>query len=224
MMRAARVATVCLAVILGARAASAQTPAAPSALDYAFYAEVNGGATLGHTSDKSVGVEAGRRITDRLDGFLEGGHIGNAATTDFAQRGQKIATALGASVSAVEKVNYFDVGVRYHIEARPTLHPYVAFGVGVAHVRTETNLSINGTPVSPDSVLLGDDLAGTFNRPFVMIGFGANLEFARRYFAELSYRFGHISEGTTTTPSGSNEVLLAAVPTQRVQIGVGIRF
>lgn len=222
MMCFARVATMVPAVLLCAGAVSAQTPT-PGAVpeESPFYVEFNVGATFGHVSDKSVGAEAGMRVMKGLDVFLEGGHIGNAATTDFELRGQKIATAVGATLSAVEKVNYFDLGVRYHIVATPMVRPYVAFGVGVAQAQTETNFSVNGTAATPESlgVQVGTDLAGTSRRGFVMFGFGANVVFATRYFADVSYRFGRVAGQTLDT-----EVILAPIPTQRLQLGVGIRF
>jgi hypothetical protein len=91
--------------------------------------------------------------------------------------------------------------------------------VGIAHVSTETNLAINGAPVGADVVSIGSDLSGSFNRPFIMFGFGAHLTFATRFFGDLSYRFGRVSGAT----DGSDEVL-AAVPTQRLQFGVGVHF
>lgn len=215
MMRCACVATLCLAGILCAGAVSAQTPTP----DSRFYLELTAGPTLGHKSDKSVGVEAGMAVAEHLDGFIEGGHIGNAATSDFEARGQKIANALGANLSAVEKVNYFDVGVRYFVPVMSSVHPYIALGVGLAHVTTETNLTIGGAPVGPDAASIGTDLSGTFTRPFIMFGLGANMTFATRFFGDLSYRFGRVSGETD-----GSDVVLAAVPTQRLQFGVGVRF
>jgi opacity protein-like surface antigen len=217
MMRCARVATLCLVGILCAGAVSAQPATAAS--DSRFYLELTAGPTLGHKSDKSVGVEAGMTVGEHLEGFLEGGHIGNAATSDFEARGQKIANALGATLSSVEKVNYFDVGVRYLVPVMSSVHPYIAVGVGIAHVTTETNLTIGGAPVNPDSVSLGTDLAGTFTRPLIMFGVGANITFATRFFGDLSYRYGRVSG-----ESDASEVVLAAVPTQRLQFGIGVRF
>jgi opacity protein-like surface antigen len=217
MMRIARVATMLLVVTGGGAAAQAQ---ATAATDSGWYGEFNVGATLGHTSDKSIGAEAGLRISEELDLFVEGGHIGNAATTDFEQRGQRIANAVGAGLSSIERVNYFDVGLRYHIPATPMVHPYVGVGVGFAHITTETNLSVNGTVVPPESlgVQLGNDLAGTFNKPFIMIGGGANINFGTRYFIDLSYRFGRASG------ESNSDVILAGVSTQRAQVGIGARF
>jgi len=223
MMRYARIAMVWVVGMLCAGAASAQTaPAAAS--DFDGYAEVNVGATLGHTSDKSVGVEAGYHVFTNLDVFVEGGHIGNAATSDFDARGRSIANAVGGSVSAVQKVNYFDVGVRYHVPyqltAAPSMHPYVALGVGVAHVTSETVFSVNGSTIDPAAlgIQLGTDLSGSLNKTFVTIGFGADFNFAQRYFVDVSYRYGHVAAKTSEI---ENDV---AIHTNRVQAGVGIRF
>lgn len=220
MMRCASVATLWLLGTLCAGAAFAQSPTAAPSPDSRYYLEFTFGPTLGHKSDKSVGVEGAMRVGNELDGFFEGGHIGNAATTDFEQRGQKIASSLGASLSSVEKVNYFDVGLRYRVPmTSPKVHPYILLGVGIAQVSTETNFAINGSPVGPDVVAIGTDLSGSFKRPFIMFGFGAHLTFATRFFGDLSYRFGRASGET----DGADEVL-AGVPTQRVQFGVGVHF
>jgi opacity protein-like surface antigen len=218
---AVRVAAVWLVAFLCAGVASAQTQKTSRASEFGGYAEVNFGATLGHKSDKSVGGEAGYNVYTNLDVFVEGGHIGNAATSDFDNRGQIIGNAVGASVSAVEKVNYFDVGVRYHLPGTPMVRPYIAFGVGVAQVKNETAFSVNGTTVDPAALGIqnGGDLNGSFNKPFVTVGVGADINFKTRYFADVSYRYGHVSQ--ETSPDG---ILVAAVPTNRVQVGVGVRF
>jgi len=224
MMRCARIAIVCLVGTLCAGVASAQTNKAAASPDFDGYAEINVGATLGHKSDKSVGGEAGYHVYPNLDVFVEGGHIGNAATSDFDSRGQLIANAVGASVSAVEKVNYFDVGVRYHLSMTPTpmLHPYVAFGIGAASVKNETVFTVNGTAIDAAAlgIQTGTDLNGSLTKAFVMIGVGADINFKTRYFADVSYRYGHVSKDT----SDNGDLVLAAVSTNRVQIGVGIRF
>src|SRR4051812_607606 len=111
MFRFVRAATWSLAGLLsiGALPASAQT--ASGSADLAWYASVNVGATFGHKSDSSVSGEAGYEMNEKIDLFVEGGHIGNAATSGFEERGTKIANALGATVaSAAEAVNFFDVG------------------------------------------------------------------------------------------------------------------
>ncbi len=222
MMRYARVAIVCLVGTLCAGAASAQTKTPAATQEFDGYAEINFGATLGHKSDKSIGAEAGYHVYTNLDVFVEAGHIGNAATNEFEAKGQLIANAVGASVSAVQKVNYFDVGVRYHLPVSPTpmVHPYVAFGVGAASVKNETVFTVNGAATDPAALGIqsGTDLNGSLTKALVMIGFGADVNFKTRYFADVSYRYGHIAAKTSEI---ENDV---AISTNRVQVGVGIRF
>jgi opacity protein-like surface antigen len=221
MMRYARAAIVCLAGCLSAAGASAQTQTPPS-VDFPGYAEVNFGATLGRKSDKSVGGEVGYRASKDFDIFFEGGHIGNAATGDFEARGQAIANSVGATVSSVEKVNYFDIGVRYRLPITvPRARPYVAFGVGMAQVKNETVFSVGGNAVDPEAlgILAGSDLTGTHSRPFVMVGLGADVHLTNRFFADVSYRYGRVS-----AEIADGDEVLAAVKTNRVQVGVGIRF
>jgi opacity protein-like surface antigen len=227
MKRCVRVAIVSLlgALYLGAASARAQT-ATPAGSDRQVYVELTAGPTLGHKSDASIGGEFGWRLGSSLDLFFEGGHVGNAATTDFEARGIKIAnsvstTANSVTANAFERVNYFDVGVRYRFTATPRVHPYVAAGFGVGRVTTLTDFALNGTTVPAESlgIQLGGDLSGTFRRPFGMFGLGTNIDFDNRYFADVSYRYGRVSGQAT-----DSETELEAVPTQRIQFGVGIRF
>ena len=220
MMRFDRVATfLMVTVCVGAGVGQAQT-AAGSAAEPRIYVEVAGGASFGNKSDKSVGGEAGVRVATGLDVFLEGGHIGNAATADFDARGQKIANAVGATVSGVQKVNYFDAGLRYHVPVVMAVHPYVALGAGIAQVANSTILSVNGTAVTPESigVQAGSDLNGTIRKTFIMFGLGADYNFTKPFFVDVSYRFGRILPNTSET---ENDV---AINTSRIQIGVGVRF
>lgn len=220
MMRCARVATLWLAGILCAAAASAQTSTPSSGPASPFYAEVDVAATLGHKSDKSVGGEAGVRIVSGLDFLLEGGRMGNVGTAELDARALKIANAIGASSSASYKVNYFDAGVRYTLPVTSVAHPYLAFGVGMAQVTSETTLSVNGTAASPESlgVQFGSDLNGTERKALIMFGGGATVTFATRYFVDLSYRFGRILPKTSVIDGD------VGINTQRAQVGVGVHF
>lgn len=221
MMRIVRVVPILLAVAFSTSAAQAQTPAAAPA-ESKVYAEFNVGATFGHTSDASVGGEGGFRLMPNLNVFVEGGHIGNAATAKLEKNAAKIATSVGATASAVSRMNYFDAGIRYHWPATPSVDPYIAFGAGVAQVRNRTALSVNGTVPDPETlgVQFGTDLNGTEREPFIMLGGGATVGFATRYFLDLSYRYGRVFK---KNDENGNEVI-PAINTQRVQAGIGVRF
>ena len=92
--------------------------------------------------------------------------------------------------------------------------------VGFAHVTNETVFSVNGATVDPATlgIQLGTDLSGSLNKGLVMLGFGADFNFAQRYFVDVSYRYGHVAAKTSEI---ENDV---AIHTNRVQAGIGIRF
>jgi opacity protein-like surface antigen len=218
MKRFACVAAVCLVATLGIGARSAYAQAAPAA-DSQMYAEINFGPTLGHKSDAFVGGEFGYRLTDTLDLFVEGGHMGNVATTDLDDRAAIIANHLGGTASTAFKVNHFDVGVRYRIDGTPTIHPYVLGAIGVANVKTEVAFSVNGTVIDPSStVQVGSDLSGTLNKTMIVIGFGINVPFKTRFFGDLGYRYGAILSKTDNFETDKT------ISTQRIVLGAGIRF
>jgi opacity protein-like surface antigen len=218
MKRFACVAAVCLVATLGIGVRSARAQGAPAA-DSQMYAEINFGPTLGHKSDAFVGGEFGYRLMETLDLFVEGGHMGNVATTDLDERATIIANHLGGTASTAFKVNHFDVGVRYRIDATPTIHPYVLGAIGVANVKTEVAFSVNGTVIDPSStVQVGSDLSGTINKTMIVVGFGINVPFKTRFFGDLGYRYGAILAKTDNFETDKT------ISTQRIVLGAGIRF
>lgn len=207
MVRFARVVPILLALTLCASAvATAQTATGATT----SYAEFDFAATLGHKSDTSIGGEYGFHLSPDFDVFVEGGHIGNAATSQMDDDAALIAANVGATATSISKITFVDAGLRYHWPASVNVDPYVALGVGLAHLKNETTLSANS-----DLVQFGSDLNGTQNRPIIMIGGGATVGFAKRYFLDLSYRFGAVL--ATGDASSVNK-------TQRAQVGIGIKF
>jgi len=221
MMRIARVLILLLAVGL-CRAATAHAQATTSAAPSQFYLAVDAGATIGHSSDKFVGAEAGMHWRDMWDVFIEGGHIGNAATSDFDNRGTLIANAVGATASSVQKVNFVDLGLRYHSPVAQKWDGYASIAGGLAGVSSETVFSVNGAAVSADSlgVALGADLNGSVRVGIIVFGVGARRDFYERYFLDLSYRFGR----TFAKSDSDGNTIVPGLNTQRLQAGVGIRF
>lgn len=221
MMRFARVASY---VVIGLFAVSARAQAQPPVGSTAdagrFYAAFTAGATFGHKSSGSVGAEAGGRVTEAIDVFIEGGRMMNVGTQDLDNRALTIANAVGATASASYKVNYFSVGVRVTPQLYLPVHPYGLFGFGLAQVRAETALAVNGNTVPPESlgVQFGSDLNGTEKKPLLTLGGGVTYPFATRYFVDVSYRYGRIlaKTGTIENDKGIN--------TNRAQFGVGVRF
>ncbi len=223
MMRCARVAPLWLVMLLFARGVLAQTPA-PAAQssdeETPFYAAVDAAATFGHKSAGAFGGELGYHINKSFDVFLEGGHMTNVGTSELDARAQGLANSLGGSSSASYKVNFFDIGGRYifQVESRPKVHPYVAVGFGLASVTAQTVITVNGQALGPDQITYGSDLNGTADKFMFMLGGGAHYSFSDRYFADLSYRWGRISPKPDEIPDDT------AIVTQRLQIGVGVRF
>jgi opacity protein-like surface antigen len=148
----------------------------------------------------------------------------NVGSVDLDARAQKVAAAVGATANASYRVNYFDAGVRYHIRYQilplPTIHPYITLGLGVAQVKAETGLGVNGVTVPPESlgVQFGSDLSGVEKKLYFVIGGGATWDFGTRYLLDLTYRFGRISPKTSAIEGDQ------AIHTQRVQLGIGMRF
>ncbi len=221
MTRSALSAIVCVAALCGATVAQAQS-AAPA--DGRYSAQIDIAATLGHKSDGSLGGELGYRFNDTWDFYFEFGHMGNVATSNLDSRAQLIANTIGASESTVQKANYYDIGARYKLRPRGPWHPYAVAGLGAATVRTKTDFFVNGQDVTGQlanftpQIQLGSDLSGSLTKALLVVGVGVTRPFKSRYFVDGSYRVGHIFPKTSVI---ENDV---SINTQRVQIGVGIKF
>jgi len=217
MKRFAGVAAVCLVAILGADVSTAGAQSVPAEK---MYGEFNFGPTLGHQSSGFFGFDFGYRLTPGLDVVAEVSHMSNVGTSDLDNRAAQIANATGTTASTGMAVTEFSAGVRYRIPVASRFVPYALAEFGVAHVNTDTTFSLNGQPVDPSSigVQLGADLASSLNKPIFVIGFGVNVPFKSRYFADLGYRFGEIfaNKDAFETDTGT--------PTQRIILGVGVRF
>ena len=218
MKRFACVAAVCLVATLGV-GASAQAQTTPAGSDSKMSAEINFGPTLGHKSDAFVGGEFDFGLTPGLDLVVEASHMGNVGTTDLDNRAAIIANALGGTAATAFKVNAFAVGVRYRIPVAAKVTPYVLGAVGVANVKTEVAFTVNGTAIVPGAnVQLGTDLSGSLNKTIFVLGFGVNVPFKTRYFADLGYRYGQLFAKTDNFETDTS------IPTQRLILGVGLRF
>lgn len=208
------VTTLCLGVPAWAQGASTG--------DSKMYAEINFGPTLGHKSDAFVGGEFGYRVTPGLDVLVDISHMGNVGTTSLDDRAALIANFLGGTAAAAYKATTVGFGARYRIPISSSrVTPYVLGAVGVAHVKTEVEFTVNGTTIDPSSrgdLQLGGDLSGSTNRGLLVIGFGINVPFKRRFFADVGYRYGQIFSTTL-----DNEPL-ESIPTQRIILGAGVRF
>jgi opacity protein-like surface antigen len=197
--------------------ASTQTPDASAATEsHPFYAELVGAGTFGHVSSGSVGLEAGYRVAQAWQVFVEGGRMSNVATANLDQRAQVIATDLASSFSTSQRAVYFDVGTRY----RPPvtfgkLHPYGLLGLGFASVKTSTTFGPSG---NGQIVSLGNDLSSTLTKLYLTAGVGVTVSLGSRYLIDISYRYGHVY------PKDSEINDDTAIGIQRLQAGFGVRF
>ena len=144
----------------------------------------------------------------------------NVGTADLDERALLIGNAVGATVSTSYKVNYFDGGIRYSPPMPWMVHPYLLFGVGLASVRAETALAVNGNTVPPESlgVQFGTDLNGTSRKALITIGGGVTYPLMKRYFIDASYRYGRIFA------NAEEGAVDKGINTQRAQLGFGVRF
>jgi opacity protein-like surface antigen len=204
--------------VCGSGAASAQTG---GSAETRWYGTFDLAATLGHNSSWSIGGEGGYRLRPEFDVFFEAGHMANVGTSDLDQRANLIASNFaGGTASASYKVGYYVGGIRYNINRSwalqsAMLHPYAIVGLGGAHVRADTTISAPGLP--PGSITFGSDLNGVENKFLFVLGGGVTSNFGQRYLVDLSYRFGHIAPSSDIENDQS-------INTQRVQVGVGVRF
>lgn len=221
MMRVARVVSFVLIGSLALVARShAQTPVV-GADAYKFFAAFDAAATFGHKSSGAFGGEVGMpHVMGPLGVSFEFGQMKNVGTEDLDARAQLIANAVGATASASYKANYFDVAARYAPTMGWKAQPYVLFGVGIAQVRAETALAVNGNTVPPESlgVQFGTDLNGTVKKPLIVFGGGAMYPLTERVFVDGSFRYGRILPKTSETENDKG------INTARAQIGVGFRF
>jgi Outer membrane protein beta-barrel domain len=218
-------ATMSLVAILclDASIARAQAPAAAAtSAETKASLSVSGGPTLGHKSAGFVAIEGDWRLTDRIDVFVEGGHMGNVGTSALEANATLIANAIGAQVgSTAIKVNHVDFGIRFNlVPPRPKIHPYVVLGVGVARATTEvTFTNASGTVIDPSgSVTLGGDLSGSNTKTLLIFGGGIVYPLARNYFADVGYRFGGILSKVSDIENDQT------IKTQRIMLGAGVRF
>jgi len=201
----------------------AQTPAATSTDPY--YAAFTVGATLGQTTGAVFGAEGGWSLNPSWDLFVEAGRMSNAKTekTDVAAStiSQYLAGLTGGATTfdAKVRVPYVDVGARYKLpmRARFPLQPYVGVGIGAAKVSPNVTFTVNGTNVTARlldtfGVQLGSDLSGSQTKAFLTVGLGTQ-------FRPLASRLGHVSYryGRVFLPDQE-------LNTNRVQVGIGVRF
>lgn len=228
MKRCARIAfwSVFGLVSVGVAAARAQ-PTSPA--EQRLSVEVTGGPTLGHKSSGFIAGEIDWALTNKIDVFVEVGHMANVGTSNLDANANKLATdyfvntlGLPAQVGSTGiKVTHFDAGIRFHITPpSPKVHPYVIVGIGAASATTETTFTVNGQPIDPAAygAALGGDLSGSNTKTILIFGGGITYPFSNRYFVDGGYRFGGILSKVSDI---ENDV---TIKTQRIVFGVGMKF
>jgi len=90
--------------------------------------------------------------------------------------------------------------------------------IQLEHIGVTVWLGRRVSGIDAAGVQLGGDLSGSTNRTLFVFGFGVNVPFKQRFFADLGYRFGHIASKST------DDETLSSIPTQRIILGAGIRF
>lgn len=213
MARFARFAMMFVAALtVGASVAQAQIMPPPAEHRYTIQFDV--AATLGHKSASSFGAEFDDPLVEPWELFVEVGRMGNVTSGDIDARARTLADALQISVNPITTAIYLDGGLKYRLSPIGRWRPYAALGLGVASINTSTSLSGN-TDVA---VSLGTDLDGRVTKPLIVLGFGAQRPFGRRYLVDGSYRYGRMfaRPGAIEDDRGAN--------TQRLQIGIGMTF
>lgn len=226
MMRVTRSVLFILALLAAtAAAARAQTP--PPSEEGRFYAGIGVGATFGHKSDSSVGVDLSGKLTDQFEVFIEFGRMGNIGTANLDARADVIDAFIRGTHTAVQKATFGDIGLKYRAPAILALpgewRPYVGIGFGRAKVETLVSFAVNGVDVTADllgrfGIELGNDLSDSFTKTLIVFPVGIQGRLMKRFVIDGSYRYGRMAARPDDIDSD------IAISTQRLQIGFGVRF
>ena len=179
------------------------------------YAEFQSGFTVGSTVGGLFGGEAGFS-SNTFDIYFEGGKMLNTKSSEMDAAAATIAASLGATFEASQPTNYFDIGFWYKFPTTGKYQPYAGFGLGSAGVTRETKFFVNGSDITGQlpsmGVQLGGDLQGSERGFLFTVGGGARIGLTGQLFADVSYRYGHVS------------VSDGGVNTNRIQFGIGAHF
>lgn len=196
-----------------------------SATDSPFSAQFTVGPTFGHASDVSFGVELGYRFGTEWEAFLEVGRMRNVATADLDAAAQVVVNALGGSADVRQRATYINAGVKYLlVPFGGGFQPYVGAGFGGAQLKKDVKFTVGGAELSEAELLarygvqLGADLAGISTRPMFTAMFGVSRNLGGSGFFDISYRYGAIFAKTDLIEDDK------MTNTQRLQLGLGIRF
>jgi hypothetical protein len=179
------------------------------------------GATFGNKTGTIYGVEAGIKLLDSYEIFIEGGRMTDVTTSGTQDAANAIGSFLAglgkgsATWSATTPVNYGAVGARYLYPLSEKIEPYVAVSLGMANVEKKASFALNGSDVtgslSSYGVQLGQDLSGKSNKFMATLGGGIRVNVNRLLF-DAGIRYGRI----LTKPEGTNVF--------RIHVGAGYKF
>jgi len=181
------------------------------------YAEFQSGFTVGSTVGGLFGGEAGFSA-NTFDIYFEGGKMLNTKSSEMDAAAATIAASLGqgATFEASQPTNYFDIGFWYKFPTTGKYQPYAGIGLGSAGVTRETKFFVNGSDITGQlpsmGVQLGGDLQGSERGFLFTVGGGARIGLTGQLFADVSYRYGHVS------------ISDGGVNTNRIQFGMGTHF
>ncbi len=206
--------------VAGAQPASTATPMPMGPETDRAYVEFTFGPTFGHKASASFGAEGGYWFGDFLGVFVEGGRMSDVATSEIEAKAQTIAGSFGATTTSKQPANYFDGGVAVRMLTSGRFTPYALVGFGAARVSNNVSFFVNGTDVTGHvdqfGVTLAGDLSGNYTKAFITFGVGTHVALARRWIADVSYRYGSIGK--------HSDAELSAISTNRLQFAIGAKF
>ena len=193
--------------------------------DHPFSAQGTFGVTFGNASDRTFSGEIGFRLKREWELFFEAGQMHNVVGSLTEDRAQVVAGAIGGTTDPVETANFYDGGIKYLlVPFGGGYTPYIGIAGGVASVTKNVTFSVNGTELTEQQlqdlygVQLGNDLADTTTKGLFVVAVGVSRNFASRAFLDFSYRYGLIFAKPDVIDDDE------ALHTNRLQLGVGIRF
>lgn len=198
---------------------------AQSSADAPFAVQFTVGPTFGNSSGVFFGGELDYRVGTEWELFLELGQMRNVATGSMKDAAQVVVNALaGSSAQVAQQATYINLGVKYLlVPVGSGYQPYIGVGFGGAKLEKDVTFNVAGTDLSEGDlfsqygVQLGADLAGSSNRPMFSVMGGVSKDFGSAFF-DISYRYGAIFANTDLIEDD------AMTNTQRLQLGIGVRF
>jgi opacity protein-like surface antigen len=212
-----RVLGVAVGLILIANRAGAQTPA--PAADRGYVMGV-ADSSFGNVTSQSFGAEIGVTVRPEIQVFGSFGNVRDVSTSEISAGAATVAGALAqlqpgaVTYSVKEPVTFFMGGVRYRIQVKAPVQPYVNGGMGVASVSKNVTFSIGGVEASSaisQLVTLGSDISGDESAVMFSVGGGVVWPAWRQLILDLHFNYGRVSADTP-------------ISIGRAGLGVGVRF